>query len=481
MRLTRVVLFFVAFILALGFYRLVDYLLADLEYQTFQATEESMVDSANLLASHVEKNWDDNPVATLDDFFRDADKRLFKATIYKEIKTTVGLDAYLTDHNGIILYHSENPDKVGQDYARWHDVKRTLEGTYGTRSSREDEDDPNSSVMFVGAPIRQNGEIVGSLTVYKAQSDVLPFVQSRRDQIIQSVVLIGLGILALIAAVFVWLFRPVGQLTDYARAITRGERLSKPSVGLGREVNTLANALHDMRESLENREHADQYIQNLTHELKSPLAAIQGAAELLREEMPLEDRSHFLENIRNQTARCERLTHRLLELSAVEAQSHLEQAHEFDFTARCQKSIEVMTPLAETHQVTFETDFPPQQPYLGNELLIGSALNHLLENAIQFSPEGGTVAFQFQAGKNDLLLRIRDHGPGIPNFAAKRAFDRFYSFRPGAREQGKGNGLGLAFVKEVIGLHHGSVSLETHSDGGAEATLTFPLSGKERS
>ncbi|MEN8737210.1 MAG: two-component system sensor histidine kinase CreC [Akkermansiaceae bacterium] len=479
MRLTRIILFFVAFIMALGFYRLVDYLLADLENQTFQATEESMVDSANLLASHVEKNWDHHPATTLEEFFKDSGKRLFKATIYKEVKTTIGLDAYLTDQNGIILFDSAHHEHVGQDFSSWRDVKRTLEGIYGTRSSRADQNDPNSSIMFIGAPIRKNGEIVGCLSVYKAQADVLPFVQSRRQQIIQSVILIGLGILALITAVFVWLFRPVGQLTDYARAITRGERLSKPQVGVGREVNTLANALHDMRESLENRQHANQYIQTLTHELKSPLAAIQGAAELLREDMPIEDRRRFLENIRAQTARCERLTHRLLELSAVEAQSHLEQAHEFDFTARCQHSIEQMTPLAEARQITLKAGLPKHQFYFGNELLIGSSLNHLLENAIQFSRQGGTVSLKLAVEKNELVLTIRDNGPGLPDFASERAFERFYSFRPSEQKNGKGNGLGLAFVKEVTELHHGTASLKSHPEGGAEATLTFPIPKKE--
>lgn len=475
MRLTRVVLFFVAFIMALGFYRLVDYLLADLEHQTFQATEESMVDSANFIASLVENNWEDNPTVTLEKLFKDAGERKFKATIYKEIKTTIGLDAYLTDQSGIILFDSQDSAKVGQDFSSWRDVKRTLDGTYGTRSTRKLQNDPNSSVMFIGAPIRKNDEIVGCLTVYKAQADVLPFVQSRRDQIIQSVILIGLGILTLITAVFVWLFRPVGQLTNFARAITRGERLSKPKVGIGREVNTLAKALDDMRRSLENREHADQYIQTLTHELKSPLAAIQGAAELLREDMPIEDRRHFLKNICAQTARCEKLTHRLLELSAVEAQSHLEQAYEFDFITRCQRSIVQMTPLAETQQITLTANLPDQQNYFGNELLIGSALNHLLENAIQFSPQDSTVYLNLSLDEDALILTIRDQGPGLPDFASERAFDRFYSYRPTEQESEKGNGLGLAFVKEVTGLHHGKASLKSHPQGGAEATLRFPL------
>ncbi|MGJ8697581.1 MAG: two-component system sensor histidine kinase CreC [Verrucomicrobiaceae bacterium] len=479
MRLTRVTLFFVVLILGLGFYRVIDYLLADLEFQTFQATEESMVDSSNIIAAMVEAHWDEDPVATLDNIFTGANAREFEALIFQKLKSRVGLHAYLTDASGTILYDSGNPDNVGKDFLKWRDVRLTLSGEYGTRSSRADEDDPDSSVMFIGAPIHQNGEIVGCLSVYKAQSDVLPFVKERRRQIIQGVALIGLGIFALITAVFVWLFRPVGQLTDYARSITRGERLAKPDVGHGREVNTLADALHDMRKSLEGREHIEQYIQTLTHELKSPLAAIQGAAELLNEDMPLEDRARFLENIRSQTARCERLTHRLLELSAVEAQSSLEHIHEFDLVARVQRSLTQLRPLAEAQQITIDSHLPPSQNYRGNELLIGSALNHLLENAVQFTPAKSTISLSLESSGDALTITIRDQGPGIPDFAQKRAFERFYSYRPAEQEIEKGNGLGLAFVHEVADLHHGTATLANHPAGGAIATLSLPLPAKD--
>ncbi len=250
MRLTRVTLFFITVIMGLGFYRLTDYLLEDLEAQTLQATEESMIDSAQLLANFVENGQN------LDKVFQGIEDRKFEARIYAVLKNKVGINAYLTDQNGIVLFDSATPQNVGKDFSEWSDVYKTLNGKYGARSSRTDESNANSSVMYVGAPIRRDGKITGCVSVSKAQSDVLPFVKERRKKIISSAILIGLGILALIGAVFIWLFRPVGKLTAYARAITRGERLSKPDVGLGREVNTLANALHDMRESLEGRQYA---------------------------------------------------------------------------------------------------------------------------------------------------------------------------------------------------------------------------------
>ena len=466
MRLTRVTLLFITLIMGLGFYRLTDYLLEDLETQTLQATEESMIDSAQLLANFVENDQD------LTNVFKGIEDREFEARIFAVLKNKVGINAYLTDQNGIVLFDSANPENVGKDFSEWSDVYKTLNGKYGARSSRTDESNANTSIMYVGAPIRRDGKITGSLSVSKAQSDVLPFVQDRRKTIIWAAALIGLGILALIVAVFIWLFRPVGKLTAYARSITRGERRSKPKVGLGREVNTLANALHDMRESLEGRQYAERYIQTLTHELKSPLATIQGAAELLNEDTPQPDRARFVGNIRSQTKRCEELIHQLLELSALEAHTHLENSHPFDLTTCCQKSLAEMSALADSSDVTLLADLPEKLPFYGNEPLLNSALNHLLQNALQFSPRGKTVNLSATQTKKEITLTVTDQGPGIPDFAAARAFERFYSFRE--KDAGKGNGLGLAFVKEVTELHQGTATITPHYPIGTQATLIFP-------
>ena len=466
MRLTRVTLFFITLIMGLGFYRLIDFLLQDLEAQTLQATEEAMIDTANLLANFVENDQD------LARAFDGIDSRKINARIFAVLKNEIGLDAYLVDQNGIVLFDSGHPENIGKDFNDWSDVHKTMKGQYGARSSRIDEDDASSSVMYVGAPIRRDGEIAGVLSVYKAQKDVLPFVHERRKTIIWAVVFIGSGILALIIAVFIWLFRPVGQLTTYARAITRGERRPKPDVGHGREVNTLANALTDMREALEGRQYAERYLQTLTHELKSPLAAIQGASELLNEDMPQADRARFVENIRSQTKRCETLIHQLLELSALESQSHLEHSRPFDLSETARHCLAEMTPLAQSKEVTLKAELSPPLPCFGNEPLIASALTHFLENAILFSPKNGSVILKATSDEKKLTVAVTDEGPGIPDFAAARAFERFYSFRPDGH--GKGNGLGLAFVKEVAELHNGSAAISKQEQGGTRASISIP-------
>jgi len=191
--------------------------------------------------------------------------------------------------------------------SRYNDVLRAMKGQYGARSSRLIENDPSTSVMYIATPIRHNNEIIGSLTVYKSQDDVRLFITSRRKWIALSISMIAIGIIVFTIAVFTWIFRPIGKLTDYANAMTRGERPSVPKLGRGREVNTLGNALTKMRESLDGKSYIENYTQILTHELKSPLAAIRGSAELLQEDMPIEQREKFLTNIQNETNRSQRI------------------------------------------------------------------------------------------------------------------------------------------------------------------------------
>lgn len=468
MRLTRVTLFCIVLILGFGFYRLGAYLLEDTEAQTLQATEEAAVDTANILASLVETQG----VESLRDVFASSGQRQFQAQIFKHQKTRVGLSVYITDAQGFVLFDSLHPEHVGRDYSDKRDVSRTLRGEYGARSSREDETDPLSSVMYIGAPVWKSGAIVGCLSVYKPQADVRAFIDDRRSDIISATVLIGAGILFLIGAVFIWVFRPIGKLTQYARGIAKGERRARPNIGRGREVNTLADALTEMRQALEGRQYATRYVQALTHELKSPLAAIQGAAELIDDEMPDADRERFLANIRDQTKRCTDLIHRLLELSSVEAQTHLSSTSALDMAKLCQLAVEESRPLAETRSVQLSCELPESCAFTGNEGLLRTAISQMLENAIQFSPSEGTVTLSLEMTAQSIELTICDEGPGIPDFVAKRAFERFYSYRE--EPASRGNGLGLAFVKEVAELHHGSALISSLPKRGTLVTIMLP-------
>jgi len=470
-RFTRVTLFFIAFIIALGFYQLARHFLAEVEPQTFQATEEVMVDAAHLFAE-IAATDDREPLRKA---FNAAHQRKFEARIYEHLKKNIGIHVYLTDENGVVLFDSDDGRREGLDYSEKLDVARTLRGEYGARSSREVQSDNDSSVLYVAAPVGDSKNPQGVLTVYKPQMDVLPLVRERRRIIYVACGLIGSGILFLITAVFLWLFRPIGQITDYARAIERGERPPKPKIGIGREVNTLARALDGMRDALEGRKYAEHYIHTLTHEMKSPLAAIRGAAELLEEDMPREDRRKFIENIRAESARTERLINRLLELAAIESRAALENTEEINLVDVVRQAVDQVEPLADVARVRLQLALPEFNIRVrGDAFILRAAVTNLLENAVDFSPADHPVEVSLLANESAVELRVRDHGPGIPEYARDRIFERFYSLRHHSSGR-KGTGLGLTLVREAAELHGGEIDLVAAEGSGTIAILKLPM------
>jgi two-component system sensor histidine kinase CreC len=476
MRLTRITLLLITFVIALGFFQLARYLMNDVQPQVLQATEEVMVDAAHVFSELVEHEMKNGRQDTerLREIFTDARKHQFKAQIFELRKERMGLNIYITDTKGNVIFDSEDGRREGLDYSVMNDVRLTLAGKYGARSSREKESDSTSSIMYIGAPIGPVDKPTGVLTVFKKQADALPMITERRNVILRSIISIGFGIVLLIAAFFWWVYQPLGMLTDYARSVEKGQRPPKPKLGAGREVNTLYHAVETMRESLEGRRYAERYTQTLTHEMKSPLAAIRGAAELLQEDMPRKNRDRFLENIRAETSRAERLISRLLELSTVESKSHLDAVESIDFCNVVRKALLQAEPIGEICRVVLKAHLPDRpMPVLGDDFVLRAAVTNLLENAIDFSAAGSSVIIDLFPEADTVVLTIDDSGPGIPDYALHKVFDRFYSLRHHQSGR-KGTGLGLNLVKEAAELHHGSITLQNRPEGGARATLKLP-------
>lgn len=476
MRLTRITLLLITLVMGLGFYQLTKYLLDDVEPQILQATEEVMVDAAHVFSELVSQEIKEGSLdkERLRDMFQRAREHEFQAQIFNLQKQNVGLNLYVTDAAGVVIFDSDGGRREGQDYSSKRDVRLTLGGEYGARSTREAEEDSTTSIMYVAAPLGPRHAPRGVVTVYKKQADALPMIAERRAVILQAIVIIGVGILLLIAAVFWWVYQPIGVLTDYAKAVEKGQRPPKPKLGAGREVNALYHALETMRQALEGRRYVEHFTQTLTHEMKSPLAAIRGAAELLDEEMPEEQRRRFLENIRAESQRAERLISRLLELAVVESRSHLDATERVDLVAVVESAIEQARPTAENGRVKVEFAEPAERPTVtGDRFILRAAVANLLENAMEFSPLDGVVKVTLEREADEVVLQIDDAGPGVPEYAKEKVFERFYSLRHHHSGR-KGTGLGLNLVKEAADLHRGAITLMNRDGGGARATLRLP-------
>ena len=470
---SRILLGFLVF-LAVGLYAFDDRLTKRVERQYLEAAEESMVDVAQLLAARLEAEGFD--IAGLRREWEAARKREFSAKIYNFTKTTVDMNLYVTDERGVVVFDSDGGRAEGQDYRGRRDVLFTLAGQYGARSTLIDPKDPDSSVMFVAAPIRRDGRIAGVVSVSKAQRSLFAFRDETRLRI-RTFGLIYFGAVAVGAYLVVTLFsRPIRRLTAYAQAVARGERAVPPRGGSG-EAATLGRAFEEMRDALENRAYVENYVQTVTHEMKSPVAAIRGAAELLHEDMPPERRERFVANIQAEARRLQNIIDRLLALSALESRKRLDQPAVIPLADLAHAVCDQLQPAAEARGLRLALTCEGQPEVLGESFLLESALHNLLQNAIDFSPEGGAIHVRIapDATARTAKITVEDEGPGIPDYALPRLFERFYSLaRPGTGR--KSSGLGLCFVREAAALHGGGIHVENRPDcPGTRSVLHVPL------
>lgn len=463
-----------ALVLVAVFFFLVDWILSDVNIQPRKAMEESMVDTAHILAAFLEARMTEPriPVDEAGAVLDAAGRREFRAQIYELGKTGITSRVYITDKQGIVLYDSQRPENVGRDFSTWLDVSRTLRGQYGARTSRDDPGDPLSSVAYVAAPVRFRGDIVGVCTVAKSWRSINSFLETARRKIVTLAVLGLLVILGLSFLIAYWITTPLQRLTEYARAVRDGLRPVQPRLGSG-EARLLGDAFEEMRVTLEGRNTIEHYIQTMTHQLKGPLSAVRAAAELLQEEMPAADRKSFAATIVAESARIQQIIDRLLELAVVEAKSRPEHIEEIDLAELARDAAAGLAPLLAQKDVRLEVSAQSAR-IRGERFLVHQALLNILQNAVDFSPPQGVVRITLAvspAGR--VSLSVCDEGPGIPDFALDKIFDRFYSLpRPG--QSRKSSGLGLTLVQEVMTLHNGRVTVVNQPAGGVIATLEFP-------
>lgn len=434
-----------------------------------QSTEETLVDTANLLAEILQGEVKAGSLqqGRLPELLRAYGQRQPRASIWGLEKSRVNHRIYVTDAKGRVLLDSTGA-AVGQDYSRWNDVLLTLRGEYGARSTREDPNDPDSSVMYVAAPIKDGERIIGVVSVAKPNRTLQPYIERSQQRLAWlggGLIVLGLLIGALLSW---WLSAALGKLTRYAQAVSAGERAELPSVH-GGELAQLAQAIERMRTELEGKAYVERYVHTLTHELKSPLAAIRGAAELLDGEMPGEQRQRFVANIGQESARIQQLIERLLHLAQVEQRQGLEEQVAVPLRALVEALLQAQMARIEAAGLRIDNLIDAELCARGEAFLLRQALANLLDNALDFTPPGGAIRFSAKATASQIELLLFNQGEAIPDYALARLCERFYSLpRPdGGR---KSTGLGLNFVEEVMALHGGELQV-TNVEGGVQVRL----------
>ncbi|WP_434472061.1 beta-lactam sensor histidine kinase BlrB [Aeromonas veronii] len=436
------------------------------------ATEDTLVDMTQLLAPLALDDLQEGNMMNgrLASAFARLNQNPINAMIDGHLKQQAEYRIYVTDQKGMVIYDSDGTD-LGKDYSRWNDVYRTLRGQYGARSTRTDPDDAASSTMYVAAPLREGAEIIGSLTVAKPNRTLMPAIERGEQELLRAggqMLLISL----LIGSLLVWwLNRAIGKLVHYADSVSKGEAAPLPRLHTV-ELDRLGRSLETMRHQLDGKSYIEAYVHSLTHELKSPLAAIRGAGEILAETPPPEVAKRFIGNINLETARMQQLIERMLQLARLESGQGLDR-QSVEPAKLGKLTLDARQIIAQRRQVELVAELTSAPKQKWDPLLVEQAIGNLLDNAIDFSPAYGLVTLSGSQQEEGYCFRVTDCGPGIPDYALPRIFERFYSLpRP---DKGKSSGLGLSFAHEVAHQHGGRLTLSNRPEGGTLAELWLPF------
>lgn len=472
MNIRRRIFLGIILLFSIGFYFLITFIADDIELRYRESTEEPLVDAARILATIAAVSTADNNVniALFRETFKSVQSQHFSAQIFGLLKHHVDLHVYITDLNGIVIFDSNQGLDEGKDYSRWRDVHLTLQGKYGARTSDIDNDE-GKKMIYVASPILRTNDLIGVLSVGKPTHSSNQFVLAAQKKLVIAgtaacLIFIGIGLI-----LGLWVTRPIQKLTTYAKAIRDGERVKRPALGSS-EMEELGVAFEQMRDALDGKSYIENYVQTLTHEIKSPISAIRGAVELLEEELTPQQKQILLQNIHQESDRISKIVDDLLLLSSLESRKYITAQTPIDVHEMLAEIKRRLLPLLLIRNIELIMQGNTHSILPGDSTLIEYALMNLLQNAIDFSPSKSAITLRVTDDSLGVTFLIRDAGVGIPDYAQDRIFERFYSLnRP---ENGrKSSGLGLSLVREIALLHQGEISVKNHPERGAIATLFF--------
>lgn len=292
------------------------------------------------------------------------------------------------------------------------------------------------------------------------------------------------GFAILLAAFIGWrmsrrITKPVLTLTEATANMARGELATRVNIDRSDELGILANSFNTMAGRVENMvDTLSRFVADAAHELNTPLTALRNSLDLAVEEESLEAKQALLKHGRSQVYRLESLTRGLLNLSRLEAEPQLHQHTTFDLNGMLLKASEQFASEAEQAELTLQFDIPSDPLYMtGDKIQLHQAISNLIDNAIKFTPAGGTITIQLQADNEWITLAIHDTGIGIPNSDLPHLFSRFHRGRNTSAYAG--NGLGLAIVKAVAKAHGGTVAA-SNKDKGTLIQLCLPVNSQLR-
>jgi signal transduction histidine kinase len=405
-------------------------------------------------------------------------------------------EIYLLDTEGNILGHGMDPATVLRDRVDLAPVLSLIAGPDHMPVRGDDPRSEKSRKIFSAHPVESEAGLEGYLYVilggqtYEAlASNIEDSYVGRMSAITVAVIVVLTLVVGLL--VFGLLTRRLKRLDREMRHVSASKFEAAPKLvhtDGGDEIDALTNAFIDMSDRIagqieqlkENDRLRRELVSNISHDLRTPLSAMQGYIETLiikSESMSAAERDKYLRIARKHTVRLATLIGDLFELSKLDSASVTPNLETFSLP-------ELVQDIAHEFQLDFERknirlsvdSQSDTANTIGDIGLIQRVLENLVRNAVKFTPEGGEITISIAERPEALRVAVSDNGPGIHDDDIPRIFDRFYRAVDGEEARSDSSGLGLAIVKRILDLHGSRITVTSRLDAGTRFEFDLPIS-----
>ena len=409
-------------------------------------------------------------------------------SMYLQQKATAVYDQYgayilVVDRNGRIMDNMNVAYADNPDFAKTLDRQDIMEGLRRVLGGEEIELHvilEGNDYFTVGVPFVQSGMVLGAVFMQTpaqvieggAEALLLPVAGIAAA----ACVLAGLVLFLILRGVL----KPLNRLTDAARTLADGDFSARvPSTKSTREVEELSAAFNTMADELSAVETSRrEFVANVSHELRSPITAISGYIEGMRDGViPPADYDKYLGIVSDESKRLSRLIGELLALSRLERDDAALDMADFDVCDLLERVFLRRTGDLEQHHLDVDCDFDPEPCFVHADMArIEQVAVNLIDNAIKFTPDGGCITLRVRADGGLCTVTVADNGVGILPEDRPRVFERFFT-ADRAHTSGKGTGLGLSICLRIMEMHGQRIRLLDTQQGAAFA-FTLELAKK---
>ncbi len=274
------------------------------------------------------------------------------------------------------------------------------------------------------------------------------------------------------------IFRPIEQINEATKKVALGEYDIELESKREDEIGELTNNFNKMTHGLKSTENLQkEFINNVSHEIKTPVSSIEGFAKFLKDKnLTQEEREEYANIIIEEAKRLENLTGKILKLSKLNNQEIITNKQEIEVAEQIRKAISLLEPKWSKKDIKINVSLE-EKIFLGDEDLIFQMWVNIIDNAIKFSNEGGSIDIKVYEKDGNINVEIKDRGIGMKEEELEKVYDRFYQIdRSHSKE---GSGLGLAIVKRIVELSEGKIEIKSKENKGTTVIVKLPVTSEK--